>query len=224
MPDGKSIVVSFGGKINRVEIATGETRGIPFTAKVSQQLGPLLNFPARVEQGPVRARLIQAPAQSPDGKQLAFSSLTRLYTKQIPGGKPERATAGDAREYQPTWSPDGQWLAYVTWSPEGGHIWKVRAGGTEPPRQLTSLPAFYRDPAWTADGSQIVALRAARQQRLEGLMAFGPPPGLDLISIPAGGGDAKLIVPARGVRQPHFTTEKDRVYVYSAQGLISMRF
>ncbi len=224
LPDGKSIVVSFGGKIHRVEIATGETRGIPFTAKVSQQLGPLLNFPTRVEQEAVRARLIQAPVQSPDGKQLAFSSLTHLHTMQIPGGTPERATAGDVREYQPTWSPDGQWLAYVTWSHAGGHIWKVRAGSKEPPRQLTQLPAFYRDPAWTPDGSQIVALRAPWQQRLAGLSGIGGPPGLDLISIPADGGEAKLIVPARGIGRPHFTTEKDRVYVYSTQGLISMRF
>src|SRR5262249_61136991 len=46
----------------------------------------------------------------------------------------------------------------------------------------------------------------------------------DLISRPADGGEAQLIAPARGVGRPHFTGEKDRVYVYSSQGLVSMRF
>jgi len=218
-PDGKEIVASFGGKIYRVNIANGETRGVPFTAKVSQQVGPLLNFPARIDEGPVRARLIQTPAQSPDGKRLAFSALTHLYTMDIPGGTPARATSANAREFQPAWSADGQWLAYVNWAQEGGHIWKVRADGKSAPAQLSRVPAFYRDPAWTPDGSQIVALRGARQQRVEGRAA-----GLDLISIPADGGDARLILPARGAGQPHFGADKDRLYIHTSQGLTSLRF
>ncbi len=220
MPDGKQVVVSYGGKIYRVDVANGEARGVPFTAKVSQQVGPLLNFPQRIDEGPVRARLIQAPAQSPDGKRLAFSALTHLYTMELPGGTPARVTSGDGREFQPAWSPDGQWLAYVTWAHEGGHIVKIRADGKSAPQQLTRLAAFYRDPAWTPDGTQIVALRAPRQQRVE---ATGMP-SVDLIVLPTGGGDARAILPARGAGQPHFATEKDRVYLQTGQGLVSLRF
>src|SRR6267154_1824623 len=83
-PDGKQL--GYGGKINRVQVATGESSVIPFKADVSLDLGPHLKFESRVEEGPVRARLIQAPVQSPDGKQLAFSSLTHLYGLAIPCG------------------------------------------------------------------------------------------------------------------------------------------
>ncbi|MFQ5816641.1 MAG: amidohydrolase family protein [Terriglobia bacterium] len=223
-PDGKEIVVSYGGKIHRVDVETGAARMIPFTAKVSQEVGPLLNFPVRVDEGPVRARLIQAPVQSPDGKRLAFSALTHLYVMDIPDGMPRRFTADTAREFQPAWSPGGNWLAYVTWSEKGGHIWKLRADGSGEPEQLTRVPAFYSDLAWSPDGSRIVALRAPRQARVERPVDFGSVPDLDLIWIPAQGGEAKLIVPARGAGRPHFTHEKDRVYVYSSKGLLSLRY
>ncbi len=246
-PDGKEIVVSYGGRIHRVNVETGEARVIPFTAKVSQEMGPRLNFPARVDDGPVRVRVIQAPVQSPDGKWLAFSALTHLYVMDLPGGTPRRVTSADAREFQPAWSPDGNWLAYVTWSTEGGHIWKVRlpraesrgadeSRGFGTPQRLTRVPAFYRDPVWSPDGSRIVALRAPRQARVEQLYRFDPLPGLDLIWISAEGGEANLVVPARGSGRPHFTNENDRVFVYShpreagrsgsrrSQGLISLRY
>ncbi len=144
MPDGKELVVFYGGKINRVQVATGESSVIPFKADVSLDLGPQLKFDSRVEEGPVHARLIQAPVQSPDGKQLAFSSLTHLYGLALPGGKAARLTAGNSREYQPAYSQDGQYVAYVTWSEQGGHIWKLRTDRQSQPQQLTTVPATIR--------------------------------------------------------------------------------
>ena len=224
--DGREIVISYDGKIHRVNVKSGKARVVPFTAKVSQEVGPLLNFPSRVEQGPVRARLIQVPSQSPDGKRLAFSALTHLYTMSIPDGRPTRITSGDSREFHPAWSPDGKWLAYVTWSTEGGHIWKIRANGGGTPQQLTRVPGHYRNPAWSPDGQRLVALYGPRQARVERSYDSGDNWGAgdDLVWIPAEGGDLKLIVPARGVVGPHFRDEQDRVYVYSSQGLISLRF
>ena len=225
-PDSKDVIVSYGGKIHRVQAATGEAGEIPFTAKVSQDLGPQLKFPSRVEEGPVKARLIQAPQQSPDGKRLVFSSLTHLYRMDLPGGKPARLTSGASREYQPAWSRDGQWIAYSTWDDDnGGHIWKARADGTGTPARLTRIAAFYRDPVWSPDSSRIVALRQPRQARLTGTNGFAASgTGMDVVWVPAAGGDVSLIVPARGVGRPHFTEEQDRIFVYSDQGLQSFRW
>src|SRR5579864_5850790 len=224
LPDGKEIVLSYGGKIHRVNIEDGSDRLIPFTAKVSQDLGPRLYFPARVDQGPVHVRLIQAPVESPDGKRLVFSALTQLYTTPIPNPRPARLTSGAAREFEPAWSPDGQWLAYVTWSDEGGHIWKMRADAQGSPQQLTRIPAFYSDPDWSPDGDRIVALRAPTHERVASDADFGNLPEMDVIWIPAEGGDTHLIAPARGAGGPHLGKEKDRVYVYSSKGLLSMRY
>src|SRR6266849_8886425 len=108
MPDGKEIVYNQDGKIRRLNLASGAETVIPFTAQVSQELGPRLDFPQRVEEGPVKVRLIQDPEESPDGKRLAFSAMTHLYAMDLPNGKPQRLTSGNAREFQPAWSPDGK--------------------------------------------------------------------------------------------------------------------
>ena len=224
LPDGKELVVFYGGKINRLQVATGESRIVPFQAQVSLDLGAQLKFDSRVDQGPVHARLIQGPVQSPDGKRLVFSSLTHLYTADLPSGQPARLGAGDLREYEPAWSPDGQYVAYVTWGADGGHIWKRRADGQSQPERLTSVPGYYQDPAWTPDGSRVVALRGSIRNREESETGFGSQTGLDVIWVSTTGGQPQLILPARGVGKPHFTHDNDRVYVYSPQGLQSFRF
>jgi hypothetical protein len=211
-------VVSFGGQIHRIDVETGKSGSIPFTAKVEQELGPRLYFPLRVEGGPVQVRIIQDPAESPDGDQLAFSALTRLYIMNLPGGEPRRLTESAEREFQPSWSPDGLWISYVTWSTGGGHIWKVRADGRGVPKQLTRVPGFYTDTAWTPDGQRIVALRGSAFERTLRPFDFGEVAGRDLIWISADGGDARLIAPSRGLGKPHFTDDPDRVFVYTDQG------
>jgi Tol biopolymer transport system component len=101
LPGGKEIVYNQDGKIKRLDLVTGTEKIIPFTAQVSQELGPKLDFPQKVEQGPVKVRLIMDPVESPDGKKLAFSAMTHLYTMDLPGGKPQRLTRGSAHEFQP---------------------------------------------------------------------------------------------------------------------------
>ncbi len=55
-PDGKNVLAAYGGKIHRIDIVTGDDPVIPFSTKVSQPVGSRLNFPLRVDDGPVRAR------------------------------------------------------------------------------------------------------------------------------------------------------------------------
>ncbi len=223
-PDSREVVAFFGGKINRIEVATGESRVVPFHAHVSLDVGPKLYFPSRIEEGPVRARLIQAPQVSGDARRIAFSALTHLYVMNLPAGKPGRISTGDAREYEPAWSPDGEFIAYVTWSASGGQLWKWRTSAQFQPQQLTSTPAYFQSPVWSPDGTKVVALRASITDRIEALGGFGEQRGLDVVWVPKEGGDPHLIVPARGVGRPHFTNDPDRVFVYSPQGLQSFRF
>jgi Tol biopolymer transport system component len=224
-PDDKEVVAAWGGRIHRINIVTGDDQEVPFTAKVSRELGPDLNLAMRVDEGPVQLRLIQQPVQSPDGKRLVFSALTHLYAMDIPVGTPRRLTSTSEREFMPAWSPDGQWIAYVTWTQDGGQIWKIRSDGGGSPQQLTRVSAYYRDVEFSSDGKRIVALRGPRQGHVEQFDEWDAKPvNLDLIWLPSEGGDVNLILPARGAAHPHFGPEPDRVYVYSEQGLMSMRY
>lgn len=224
-PDGKELILTFGGKIQRLDIATGSAKVIPFEAEVTQDLGPLLDFQIRVEDGPVKVRLAQNPALSPDGKRIVFSALRRLYTMTLPNGTPQRVTSdANAHEFSPSWSPDGRSIIYVSWTNAGGQIMRVAADSNQPatPETLTRAPAFYVNPVVTPDGTKIVASRSPVQSQLEGTRQAA---SSDLIWIPSNGGNATIIAPARGAGRPHFvTSQPDRIYLTSQRGLVSLRY
>jgi Tol biopolymer transport system component len=221
-PDNKFVLAAYGGKIHRLDVESLADKVIPISVRVSQPVGSRLNFPIRVDDGPVQARLIQAPELSQDGKRLAFSALTKIHLVDLPDGKPRQLTTGESREFHPRWSPDGKFLVFVSWAADGGHIWKRAGDGKGEPTRLTKTPAFYSDPVWSPDGKRIVALRAPRRERKEN--PFDSSTGLDLIAVPAEGGDAILISPARGASRPHFSQDPERIYLTTPGGLVSMRF
>jgi len=242
-PDGKALIVSINGKIQRVDLETGKAAVIPFTAKVEAEIAPRVYFQNRVDDGPmVRARLIRWPALSPDGKRVVFTSLNKLWIMDVPSGTPRRLTDSSAGEFMPGWSPDGRYVAYVTWSREGGHIYRVAADGSSKPEQLTRRAAYYSNPAYSPDSSKIVFESGATTDQLfadltihdadvlpdstmdpSEITGIGGNGGLDLRWIPASGGDSTLIGSAQGGRYPHFSNDPSRVYLTTQAGLVSVR-
>ncbi|MFB3112678.1 MAG: TolB family protein, partial [Gemmatimonadales bacterium] len=148
-PDSRSIVASYGGKFWRVSVeGEGRQWEIPFSADVEVGIGPRVRFEYAVESSPTFiARQVRDAKPSPDGTRLAFVVLDRLYVMDYPKGTPRRLADMDVGQYQPTWSPDGEWIGFVTWNDaEGGHVYKTRANGRGNPERLTEIAAFFRDP------------------------------------------------------------------------------
>ena len=58
-------------------------------------------------------------------------------------------------DYNPTWSPDGAWLAFTSERDGSANLYRVRPNGTELER-LTDSPAFDDQAAFSPDGRQIV--------------------------------------------------------------------
>lgn len=241
-PDGRELVVTHEGKIQRLDVASGAARVVPFNAKISLDVGARSYFQYRVDQSPVRARLIRWPALSPDGTRVVFSSLSRLYVMDLPSGQPKRLTDSTSGEFYPVWSPDGREIAYVTWAVGGGQIMKAAVDGGRP-QQLTTMPAYYGDLAWSPDGARIVYVAGTSRDKLysdlqqeirhsrslygaEGeseITGVDTTGTLDLRWIPASGGDSQFIAPTQGGRSPHFSRDASRIFMTTNDGLASVR-
>ncbi len=245
LPDGKSLVVPIGGRLHRVDFATGQTHVIPMTVPVRAEIAPRVYTPVRVDDGPnVRARLIRWPTLSPDGSKLVFSAMNRLYVTDFVGGTPRLLTsAPDGEgEFMPNWSPDGRAIVFVTWTTRGGHVKRVPStgGATE---TLTRFEGYYLDPVYTPDGSRIVFVSGAAADQLYAIMmnmapegehpeeedapgeisGINPPNTLELRWMPSAGGTTTLVGSTQGGRGPHFArNDSSRIYLRSARGLQSI--
>jgi hypothetical protein len=94
------------------------------------------------------------PDRSPDSQRIVFvasppgqQSLPQrqIYVMNADGGGRAQLTQGTGPHTNPVWSPDGQWIAYLSQAGGGDwQVWVMRADGSEP-RQLTFGPArkFY---------------------------------------------------------------------------------
>jgi len=224
-PDSAEVVVSYGGRIWRVPVDGGDPTEVPFTADVELEVGSALEFEYPVDDADeFEVRQIRDAVPSPDGGQLAFTSLDRLYVMDWPDGTPQRATDHDMVEAMPTWSPAGDAIAYVTWDEtDGGHIYRVAAAGGDATR-VTTMSGTYTQPVWSPDGERIVAVRGPARAYQESTGAFSSGSATDLVWVPAAGGDWTRIAPLNDRTAPHFAGSTDRIHLYSREGLLSIRW
>lgn len=228
-PDSKAIVVSYGGEFWRVPVDRSAPSKIPFEADVKMEMGPEVKFAYKVDTTPTfTARQIRDVQPSPDGKQLAFTALDRVYVMAFADMKPVRVSSANVGEFNPVWSPDGKSVAYVTWEDaRGGQIVRADrdAKGVWRTRALTQVAGLYTDLAWSPAGTRIVASRAAAREMQEAGGAFFGPAAAELVWVPAAGGTPTSILPAGGLTAPHFTRDTARIFAYSArEGLQSFRW
>lgn len=246
-PDAQAIITSYGGKIMRVAVPSGSAEEIPFTARVEQELGPLVKFDYPIDDSTLTVSQIRGARPSPEGRRLVFTALDRLWIADLPeaaGSETEgfpvirdavRLTAGTDVEHAPDWSPDGQWVAYVTWNDStGGDVWRVRADGSGAPERLNATPAFFDKLRYNDDGSRILAVRGSMMHRMRTLEDFGRHSGaaeLEYVWLPADGGEPNRITwVGSGTTQearnaPHPGPDPERIYVWAGEeGLLSMRY
>jgi Tol biopolymer transport system component len=229
-PDSKSIVIGHHGHFWRANVADGHETMIPFTVDVDMMIaGPTKEtYPLNDESLVVRQ--IRDVSASPDNKRLAFTALDRVWVMDLPSGTPRRlAPSENVGEFQPTWSPDGQYVAYVTWNDiDGGTVSRVRSDGSGQTQKLSSKPAYYEKPAYSLDGRRIVVGRGPRNMRKD-LEELERPPqqavGVELVWLPSTGGAETLIAPISNFGRPHFVTaDTSRIYFSEGSTLVSMRW
>jgi serine/threonine protein kinase/WD40 repeat protein len=112
--------------------------------------------------GDSRTDTLASLAFSPDGRTLAYQRGSEgtwdVWLSPISGGAPVRITntTGAIRPWRdaPTWSPDGEWIAYVHNDEGKPALVKTRMGTTERVEVLQDPWNFTR-PVWSPDGKWI---------------------------------------------------------------------
>ncbi len=226
-PDSKAIIVSYGGEIWRVPVDRSAATRIPFEAEVKLEMGPEVKFTYRVDTAPTfTAKQVRDIALSPDGKQMAFSALDRVYVMDWPGGSPKRVSTATVGEFGPVWAPDGKALAYVTWSDAaGGEIMRASVDARRAWTTRSLSPrGLYFDLAWSPAGDKIVAVRGAARELQDAGGTYPGPAAAEFVWVAPTGGAVTSIMPAGTMGNPHFSASPDRVYAYGRDGLVSFRW
>ena len=173
------------------------------------------------------ARQIRDARPSPDGSRLAFTALGDLYVQDWPAGTPERIVDLDGNGvHNPSWSPDGRRLAFVSWDDASGggiHVVDADGGGLQ---RLTQTPGYYQETVWSLDGSRVLSTRGAARDVQEARGGFNGGLGTEIVWVPAEGGALNVVAPVDGRRAFHFVpSAPERIYATHGQrGLVSFRW
>lgn len=206
-PDSASLVVWAGGKLNRVDLATGKSAVIPF--KIADTRG-LIDPPrpaVAVAPDSFETKLPRGATVSPDGKSVVFETLGKLWVKPMAGGEPRRLTSDDAAmEAYPSWSADGKRLAFVRWTDAGlGEVRTIAASGG---KSTAITPAgHYARPRFSPDGKTVV-FEKDRGGYLSSPRASAEP---GVYRVAATGGALTRITENGG--NPQFGASNDRIFV-----------
>ena len=93
------------------------------------------------------------PDWSPDGTRLVHvrrPSPEEVFVMDTTGHAEQRLTMDEYPDFNPAWSPDGQWIAWTSVRQAGSEIWLMKPDGTGA-HSLTS--GFY--PSWSPDSRRI---------------------------------------------------------------------
>ena len=129
------------GEIKRRTL-DGGVKTVPFTATL--EVTPADTYVRKKrdfnDQTPRPVLGLERPDIVARRQQIAFVALGDLWLVPVTGGKPQNLTNDAAYDIDPTWSPDGRFLA---WSSDRGggllQIW-IRDMQTGQMRQLTHIP------------------------------------------------------------------------------------
>ncbi|EPR72624.1 tolB precursor protein [Winogradskyella psychrotolerans RS-3] len=156
MPNNEDIIIWSGGKINTININSLKVSEIPFQANATIKIAKAVEFDTPVAPDTFDAKVIRHATTSPDEKSIVFNALGYLYTQKLPNGKAKRLTTGTDFEFEPTFSPDGNTITYVTWNDqELGAIYSIPSSGGASTK-LTSEKGIYRNPSYSHNGKHIV--------------------------------------------------------------------
>jgi tricorn protease len=149
-PDGKGeIVFQNGPELLLLDLASGQSRAVDVLIPGDR---PTIR-PKTVDA----KELITGWDISSTGKRGVVEARGDIWTIPAKKGSPRNLThTSGSAERQPSWSPDGQWIAYFSDETGEYELYITQSDGKGEARQLTSDGKVFRlDPTWSPDSKHI---------------------------------------------------------------------
>ncbi|MFT7035771.1 MAG: Tol biopolymer transport system component, partial [Cyclobacteriaceae bacterium] len=222
-PDDKHIVIWAGGKIKKINITSMAAVDIPFKAAASHKIVNALKFKNETAPDKFTAKAIRQAATSPDGKTLVFNAAGYLWKKSLPNGTPSRLTSGSDLEFEPAFSKNGKYLAFVSWNDDTmGAIHRLDLVNSKAkPVKLTTEKAIYREPSFSPIDINTIVYRKEGGNSHQGYVNTKEP-GIYILKTTYGKktgyqSTSKLVIKEGGY--PSFNKDATRIYYQKGSGL-----
>jgi Tol biopolymer transport system component len=112
--DGREVITTQGGRIWRLDLATGARQEVPFTVHVERDIAPLLHSKQSETSRDVVVRQLRSPTTSPNGRYIAFAAFRRIWIYNNTSGSLAQVPSDDSgAEDAPVWSPSGNALYFL---------------------------------------------------------------------------------------------------------------
>jgi len=207
-PDGEHLIFWAQGKINKLNVETLESEIIPFTAEVNHKLADVVHFDFDPAPDTFAAKAVRHSITSPDGSLLVFNAAGYLWKKELPNGSPERLTSEENLEFEPAFSPNGNTIAWVTWTDgDLGSIKTLRLDRRRAnPETITTEKGIYRTPSFSPDGETLVFRRDGGNNH----QGHAYTQNTGIFTMPVSGGEKKRL--RGGGSNPTFNADGDRIF------------
>ncbi len=102
---------------------------------------------------------------SEDGQAMVFDMLGDIYTMSIVGGEATPLVQGFDWNMQPTYSPDGKTIAYISDRDGASNLWVMDVNGGNPRQISKEKTALIHTPTWSPDGDYIAVTKGFMSSR-----------------------------------------------------------
>ena len=145
--DGRAIVFEHDFGIWKLDV--GSKKVTPFklsiAAETQENMAEIRDFNSQVDDYDL----------APSGRRIAFSIHGEIFTAPVEEGDLRQITDSPARDKDPSYSPDGKWLAFISDRSGREELYLVASDGAGEPAKITDIDALKNSMSWSPGSKEL---------------------------------------------------------------------